>query len=84
MDYKLYALFVLVFLANFGSAGPIAAGIGYAGCAALACACFAVAGFTFGTVTIATILASPALTACNVAFAKCEAAVMAMLVAPTP
>ncbi|PSN54907.1 hypothetical protein C0J52_01688 [Blattella germanica] len=54
--------------------GPIGAGICYAGCAALVCACFSAAGFTFGTVPGALIAATPALTACNAAFATCEAA----------
>ncbi|XP_046430417.1 uncharacterized protein LOC124184582 [Neodiprion fabricii] len=65
-------------------AGPVAAGICYAGCGALVTACFAAAGFTFGTVPGAQIAAVPALVGCNTAFATCEAACMAALFTPTP
>ncbi|XP_046747924.1 uncharacterized protein LOC124412243 [Diprion similis] len=65
-------------------AGPLAAGICYAGCAAVVTACFAAAGFTFGTVPGAQIAAVPALVACNAGFATCEAACVAALLTPTP
>lgn len=81
---KFEAFLVLSLLANVSSAGPIGAGICYAGCAGVTVACFSAAGFTFGTVPGAQIAAVPALAACNSAFAACEAACMAMLLAPTP
>ena len=79
----LYVVFVFAIL-NMCAAGPIGVGICYAGCAGLTVACFSAAGFTFGKVDGTEIVAVPALAACNSAFAACEAACMAMLVAPTP
>ncbi|PSN33737.1 hypothetical protein C0J52_23715 [Blattella germanica] len=64
--------------------GRVAAGICYAGCAAVVVACFAAAGFTFGTVPGALIAATPALAACNGAFAVCERACIAALADPVP
>lgn len=64
-------------------AGPVAAGICYAGCAAVTVACFSAAGFTFGTVPGAVIAVVPALTACNTAFATCEIACITALFTPT-
>ncbi len=78
------SIVLLLLLIQYASAGPIGAGICYAGCAAVTCACFAAAGFTFGTVPASLIAATPALAACNAAFATCEAACIAALVAPTP
>lgn len=77
-------LLIASLLISNSYAGPIGAGICYAGCAAVTVACFAAAGFTFGTVPGAVIAATPALAACNTAFGVCEAACVAMLVAPTP
>lgn len=77
-------LFAVLMLLSQVNAGPIAAGICYAGCAGVTVACFAAAGFTFGTVPGAVIAATPALAACNGAFAACEAACVAALIAPTP
>lgn len=76
-------LLVLACCAETVRAGPVAAGICYAGCGGLVTACFAAAGFTFGTVPGAVIGAVPALTLCNTAFAACEAACMAALFTPT-
>lgn len=86
MAQKLWLmLFVGVLIMTSGTqAGPIGAGICYAGCAAVTVACFAAAGFTFGTVPGAIIAATPALTACNAAFGVCEAACVAAILAPTP
>lgn len=78
------AAFLVVLLLSQVNAGPIGAGICYAGCAAVTVACFAAAGFTFGTVPGAVIAATPALAACNGAFATCQAACVAALIAPTP
>lgn len=78
--------FILVglLLSSSASAGPIAAGICYAGCAAVTVACFSAAGFTFGTVPGAVIAATPVLAACNAAFGICEASCVAALIVPTP
>ena len=89
MKLKLIQVLLLALLFTFSGtptveAGPIGAGICYAGCAAVTVACFAAAGFTFGTVPGAQIAAVPALAACNTAFGVCEAACVAMLLAPTP
>lgn len=85
MNAKALTLAVMLLLmVQFTTAGPLAAGICYAGCAAVTVACFAAAGFTFGTVPGAVIAATPALAACNAAFGVCEAACVAALVAPTP
>lgn len=46
-------------------------------------ACFAAAGFTFGTVPGSIISATPALAACNSAFAACESACMVAFFIPT-
>ncbi|KAG4069055.1 hypothetical protein HA402_008366 [Bradysia odoriphaga] len=81
---KSIGLLIFVLLIGSSVAGPIAAGICYAGCAGVTVACFAAAGFTFGTVPGAVIAATPALAACNTAFAACEAACMVALAAPTP
>lgn len=83
---KVFFVFAIVLstLLSTSDAGPMAAGICYAGCAAVTCACFTAAGATFGTVPIAIIAATPALAACNAAFGICEAACVAALVAPTP
>lgn len=75
---------VVLLLTPTLDAGPVAAGVCYAGCAAVTVACFAAAGFTFGTVPGAVIAATPALTACNAAFGICEAACVAAIIAPTP
>ena len=84
LSKKFFAFLILAVLVNVSTAGPIGAGICYAGCAGVTVACFSAAGFTFGTVPGAQIAAVPALAACNSAFAACEAACMAMLIAPTP
>lgn len=81
MKSVLFAVFLII---NLAAAGPIGAGICYAGCAAVTVACFAAAGFTFGTVPGAIIAATPALAGCNTAFGICEAACVAALVAPIP
>lgn len=83
MNKSMVIFFALLLLSQI-DAGPIGAGICYAGCAAVAVACFAAAGFTFGTVPGAVIAATPALAACNTAFGVCEAACVAALVAPIP
>lgn len=81
---KLIIITVALLLMTGGSsAGPLAAGICYAGCAGVTVACFSAAGFTFGTVPGAIIAATPALAACNAAFGACEAACMIALVTPT-
>lgn len=64
--------------------GPTVAGVCYAGCAAAVCACFISAGFIYGTVPLTFITTVPALKTCLTGFSACEAACMAMLVAPTP
>ncbi len=84
MKLSFSSIFVLILAANLATAGPVASGICYAGCAAVAVACFSAAGFTFGTVPGAQIAAVPALAACNSAFGVCEAACMAAFFAPTP
>lgn len=83
---KVISIIVLLLCWNIrdSQAGPIAAGVCYAGCAGLVVACFAGAGFTFGTVPGAQIAAVPALAACNSAFGICEASCMAALFTPTP
>lgn len=82
---KLWSLMVVgLLMASSANAGPIAAGVCYAGCAAVTVACFTAAGFTFGTVPATLIAATPALAACNGAFAFCEASCMAALFVPTP
>uniref|UniRef100_A0A8D8UPR7 Uncharacterized protein n=1 Tax=Cacopsylla melanoneura TaxID=428564 RepID=A0A8D8UPR7_9HEMI len=68
------AAFVMTLLLGYANAGPIAAGICYAGCAGVTVACFSATGFTFGTVPGSVIAATPALAACNTAFGACEAA----------
>ncbi|XP_051172728.1 uncharacterized protein LOC127289023 [Leptopilina boulardi] len=83
INRKLTILIVLA-LANLTTAGPLAAGICYGGCALVVCACFSAAGFTFGTVPGAQIAAVPALAACNSAFGSCMALCSAAVVAPTP
>jgi len=74
----------LLIVASSANAGPLAAGICYAGCAGVTVACFSAAGFTFGTVPGAVIAATPMLAACNAAFGVCEASCMAALFVPTP
>ncbi|CAI6365837.1 unnamed protein product [Macrosiphum euphorbiae] len=82
---KIWALMLAgLLVASSANAGPIAAGICYAGCAAVTVACFGAAGFTFGTVPGAVIAATPALAACNAAFGICEASCVAALIVPTP
>jgi len=82
---KMWSLILIGLLfSSSANAGPIAAGVCYAGCAAVTVACFAAAGFTFGTVPGAVIAATPALAACNAAFGICEASCVAALVIPTP
>lgn len=71
-------------IASSANAGPISAGICYAGCAAVTVACFSAAGFTFGTVPGAVIAATPVLAACNAAFGVCEASCVAALFVPVP
>lgn len=84
MAKRVSLLLVLLIAASNVSGGPLAAGICYSGCAAVVCACFGAAGFTFGTVPGAVIAATPALAACNAAFATCMSACMLALAAPTP
>ncbi|XP_016657429.1 uncharacterized protein LOC107882876 [Acyrthosiphon pisum] len=82
---KIWSLMLVgLLIASSANAGPIAAGICYAGCAGVTVACFAAAGFTFGTVPGAVIAATPALAACNAAFGICEASCIAALVVPVP
>lgn len=81
---KFTGIFLALLLMSQVDAGPVGAGICYAGCAAVTVACFTAAGFTFGTVPGAVIAATPALAACNTAFGVCEAACVAALLAPTP
>ncbi|XP_003247138.1 uncharacterized protein LOC100165615 [Acyrthosiphon pisum] len=82
---KLWSLiFVGLLISSSANAGPIAAGICYAGCAAVTVACFSAAGFTFGTVPGAVIAATPMLAACNAAFGICEASCVAALIVPVP
>ncbi|XP_044016122.1 uncharacterized protein LOC122857800 [Aphidius gifuensis] len=83
-SFCMVVMMVILLSTHTSDAGPIGAGICYAGCAALVGACFAAAGFTFGTVPGAIIAATPALAGCNAAFAACEAACVAALIAPTP
>ncbi len=64
--------------------GPLAYAACQAGCAGVTVACFAAAGFTFGTVPGAIIAATPALAACNSAYAACYTMCATFLVAPTP
>lgn len=84
MIQKALLLSILILSLNIVQAGPVAAGICYAGCASVTVACFAAAGFTFGTVPGAQIASIPALAACNAAFGTCEAACMVALAFPTP
>ena len=65
-------------------AGIVAYGICQAGCAGVVTVCFAAAGFTFGTVPGAVIAATPALAACNSAYAACYAACAVVGLTPTP
>jgi len=82
---KMWSLVLVgLLIASSANAGPIAAGICYAGCAGVTVACFSAAGFTFGTVPGALIAATPALAACNAAFGVCEASCMAALFVPVP
>ncbi|XP_029343601.1 uncharacterized protein LOC100163777 [Acyrthosiphon pisum] len=82
---KMWSLMLVgLLIASSANAGPIAAGICYAGCAGVTVACFSAAGFTFGTVPGALIAATPALAACNAAFGVCEASCMAALFVPVP
>lgn len=81
---KIYPLLCLLVLANSVLAGPIAAGLCYAGCAGLVVACFTAAGATFGTVPGAVIAASPALAGCNAAFSTCMVNCAAAVLLPTP
>lgn len=74
----------LLMTVPFAQTGPVASGICYAGCAAVTVACFSAAGFVFGTVPGTVIAATPALAACNSAFAICEASCMTALFLPTP
>lgn len=82
-NQKLIIVLILS-LANMSTAGPLTAGICYAGCAGIVCACFTAAGAVFGVATAAAISASPLLTQCNLAFAKCMALCAAAVTAPTP
>ena len=86
MDNQLLGsiLIVLLLLAQCGESSIIATGICYAGCAGIVTVCFAAAGFTFGTVPIAVITATPALAACNSAFAACMKACTVALAVPVP
>lgn len=77
-------LVTMLLVSNVAQAGPLTAGICYAGCAAVTVACFTAAGFTFGTVPGAVIAATPALAMCNTAFGTCEAACVAAVITPTP
>ncbi|XP_022178987.1 uncharacterized protein LOC111039701 [Myzus persicae] len=82
---KMWSLIlVAILLSSSANAGPIAAGVCYAGCAAVTVACFSAAGFTFGTVPGAVIAATPVLAACNAAFGVCEASCVAALFVPVP
>jgi len=82
---KLWSLiFVGLSISSSANAGPIAAGICYAGCAAVTVACFSAAGFTFGTVPGALIAATPVVAACNAAFGICEASFITALIVPVP
>ncbi|XP_043465910.1 uncharacterized protein LOC122500848 [Leptopilina heterotoma] len=83
VNQKLIIALVLA-LANVATAGPLAAGICYAGCAGVVCACFAAAGVVFGTVPLSVIAATPALAGCNSAFATCMSLCSAAVIAPTP
>ena len=80
----LLSLTFAAMLLSTATAGPIGAGICYAGCAGVVVACFSAAGFTFGTVPGAQIAAVPALAACNSAFGSCMAACSAALALPIP
>lgn len=85
VTHKMLSLVLIgLLLSSSAHAGPLAAGVCYAGCAAVTVACFSAAGFTFGTVPGAIIAATPALAACNAAFGICEASCIAALVAPVP
>ncbi|XP_050533516.1 uncharacterized protein LOC126901216 [Daktulosphaira vitifoliae] len=79
-----FILSILILTSSVVTAGPLGVGICYAGCAGVTVACFAAAGATFGTVPAAVIAASPALAACNSAFAGCYSACALALIAPTP
>lgn len=81
---KMIPLIVVLLFVQLTFAGPIAAGICYAGCAGVVVACFSAAGFIFGTVPGAIIAATPALAACNAAFGACEAACVAALLSLIP
>jgi hypothetical protein len=82
---KIIGVFLLtMLLVQSITAGPMAAGICYAGCAGIVCACFSAAGFTFGTVPGSVIAATPVLAACNGAFGICMAKCMVALALPTP
>ncbi|KAK9871193.1 hypothetical protein WA026_011474 [Henosepilachna vigintioctopunctata] len=57
-------------------------GICQAACAAVVVACFSAAGVTFGTVPATLIAATPALAACNTAYASCYAACSPLILSP--
>ncbi|KAL3282720.1 hypothetical protein HHI36_005892 [Cryptolaemus montrouzieri] len=57
-------------------------GLCQAACAGIVVACFSAAGFTFGTVPGAIIGATPALAACNSAFAACSSQCSWLLLSP--
>ena len=82
--FSVVALALLLLKSNVAEAGLTAYGICQAGVAGVAVACFAAVGFTFGTVPGAVIAATPALPACNAAYAAGYAACSPLLIAPTP
>jgi hypothetical protein len=75
--------FIVIFLLQPTTAGPLAYASAQAACATLVVACYAAAGFTFGTVT-AGIGTAPAILACNAAFGQCQAAIAFLLLLPCP
>lgn len=81
---KISVLILIGLLSTAVDAGPMSAGICYAGCAAVTVACFSAAGATFGATPLSAIAATPALAACNTAFGKCESSCVAALWFPIP
>lgn len=80
-DILAFALAVALVIDSV-AAGPIGYGICQAGCSTVVVACYAAAGFTWGPTLGASVPAS--ILACNAVFGACQAACVAVLLAPTP
>ena len=80
-----FSCFLMISTWPTADGGPLAYAACQAGCAGIVVVCFSAAGFTFGVVPGSVIAATPALAACNAAFASCSATCATIgLLAPTP